>query len=475
MRITPVTSLLLLGSLLSTAPGDSTNVSGQSPPLSQPALTQPTLRLLEPSMREGGDPSAWVIDGAACEGDSCTADDQQPKDPPSKADDLSPELKELRERVRSVLGAYFRRQLNTRDHNPWEVMHAIVAYGVDSELHRGGPKGETVNSIGWLCYNGACHGDRLLLIDRGRIAVRKGPSVQGHYGQFLAILAQSRVRTDYPLLVDGKSFTVADVIESEKLGCQRGIELTFKLLSLAHYLDLDSTWKNQSGEDWSIEKLVHEELAAPIRGAACGGTHRLMGLAYAVNKRQKSGQPINGEYLRAKTFLDDYHRYTLSLQNADGSFSTEWFNRRGNRADLGRRLQTTGHILEWLAYSLPQEMLTDPRIVKAVEYLTGILQDGEDRGWEIGPLGHGVHALAIYDSRVFKPHDTAAMGQNVARRELATAPSSPAARSSDPPSPDASSADSSSTADQGQAASDQAEADRGGATTGAEGPMLFAP
>lgn len=472
MRFTPVASLLMFGSLLSTAPGDATNVAKQPP-----ALVQPSLHLRDRSTSEGAAANATSVDGVECEGEFCAdADQTQSKDVSSAKDDLSPELRELRDRVRSVLGAYHRRLLNSRDNNPWEVMHSIVAYGVDSDLHRGGPKGETVNSIGFLCYNGACHGERLLLIDRGRISIRKGPYVQGHYGQFLAILAQSRVKTDYPLLVDGKSFTIADVIESEKLGCQRGMELTFKLLALSHYLDLDTTWKNQAGEEWSIEKLVREELAAPIRGAACGGTHRLMGLAYAVNKRQKSGQPITGEYLRAKTFLDDYHRYTLSLQNTDGSFSTEWFNRRADRNDQDRKLQTTGHILEWMAYSLPEESLTDPRIIKAVNYLSGILQNGEDRGWEIGPLGHGVHSLAIYDSRVFKPHDTAATTQTLARRELVTG-TPPASATSDPAakSPGDAATDSPVTRETGRPTTNDGEAGCEEAPADSVGPKLFGP
>ena len=43
--------------------------------------------------------------------------------------------------------------------------------------------------------------------------------------------------------------------------------------------------------------------------------------------------------------------------------------------------------------------------MKAVDYLSGVLHDGIDQDWEVGPLGHALHALAIYDGRVFKPLD----------------------------------------------------------------------
>src|SRR5262249_58545401 len=133
-------------------------------------------------------------------------------------------------------------------------------------------------------------------------------------------------------------------IETEKLGCQANTELTFKLIALSHYLDSDATWRSHTGQEWSISRLIQEEIKQPIRGAACGGTHRLMGLSYAVRKRQQKGGEIDGQYLRAQKYVSDYHQYTLSLQNPDGSFSTEWFTGRGNRQDLARRCQTTGHI-----------------------------------------------------------------------------------------------------------------------------------
>ena len=66
-------------------------------------------------------------------------------------------------------------------------------------------------------------------------------------------------------------------------------ELTFKLIALAHYLDSDATWTSETGDEWSISRLIEEEIQSPIIGAACGGTHRLMGLSYAVRERVKHG------------------------------------------------------------------------------------------------------------------------------------------------------------------------------------------
>jgi hypothetical protein len=126
-----------------------------------------------------------------------------------------------------------------------------------------------------------------------------------------------------------------------------------------------------------------------------------MGLSYAVHERVKQGGLLDGQFMRADRYVRDYHRYAFSLQNSDGSFSTDWFKGRAGKPDVERRLQTTGHILEWMAYSLPAETLDDPRLVKAVAYLTRLLSADAERNWSIGPLGHGLHGLAIYHDRRF--------------------------------------------------------------------------
>lgn len=319
----------------------------------------------------------------------------------TEKDGLTPELRELREKVRKTLGYYYRRKLNTRDHTPWEVFHQIVAYGPETQVRQGGPKGAPVDAVRWLCDNRASHGQKLMHLERGKLALGRAKGIQGHYGQFLAILAQHDMPRETPLTVDGRKFTVEDLIKTEQRTCRAGEELTFKLIAFMHYLEPGAQWKNDRGEMWTIERILRDEIESPIRGAACGGTHRLMGISYAVRRREELEQPMDGQYGRAQTYLLDYHRYAFSLQNDDGSFSTEWFAGRGNRDNRDRKLQTSGHITEWLAYSLPEEHLRDPRMVKAIDFLTTTLNSDRQAEWAIGPLGHALHALALYDQRVF--------------------------------------------------------------------------
>jgi hypothetical protein len=126
-----------------------------------------------------------------------------------------------------------------------------------------------------------------------------------------------------------------------------------------------------------------------------------MGLSCAVIRRQESGLPISGHFQRAQIFLDDFVAYTLTMQNPDGSFSTEWFERRANEPNTERKIQTTGHILEWLVYTLPDQHLRKPEIENAVKFLADTLSKELDRDWPIGPRGHSLRALMLYQQRVF--------------------------------------------------------------------------
>jgi len=329
--------------------------------------------------------------------------------PSSRATKLPPltrSQQNLRKKVRRVLTHYYNRPLNTRDRSPWELMHAMLAFEAHSKVLQGGPKGEPITAVGWLCFNQACKRRTLMYVnDDSELRVRVGPALQGHRGQLLAMLAQSRINKNYPMLVEDHELKVADLIEMEKQTCYPRTELTFKLIGLMHYLGSDEKWLNDQGQEWGIPRLIKEEIRQPVRGAACGGTHRLSGLTLAYKTREKRGEPVDGQYLKAKKFVTRYQQNAYRLQNRDGSFSTEWFRGPGNEDSLDRKLKTTGHILEWLLYAASEKELKHWRTTKATNYLANIMYNNRYKDWESGPLGHAIHALLVYDRLVFSPYD----------------------------------------------------------------------
>jgi hypothetical protein len=336
--------------------------------------------------------------------------ESKPKYPPH----LEADMQRLKWKVREVLAWHFDHPQKVTERSPWGIMHAMLPLGVDSQIIDA--NGRRQNAVGYLCYNYSARGQRLFYLKNGRIQADIGPGLQGHRGQFLAMLAQSKVDPSYPMRIDGKMFKVADLIEYEKVTCEAGTELTFKLIAFSHYLPHDAKWKNERGEDWDFTRLIREELKQPVVGAACGGTHRMTGFSYASNLHVKRKLPMEGQWLRADRYVDSYLDYITTLQNRDGSFSTNWFASRGDLPNLGRKLQTGGHMLEWLVYTLPEERLSDPQVIRGVDFIAHTLMDGFTKNnpptkWEIGPLGHALHALALYDERMFggKP------GQRVAQ------------------------------------------------------------
>ena len=316
----------------------------------------------------------------------------------SRSETHSESARQLEQRINTCLAYYYTHKENLAKRSPWAVMHTILPFGVETDITAGN---RNVNAIGWMCYNGVCKTQRVFQTTNTGFRTNVGPGVQGHEGQFLAVLAQSSVPRSFPMVIGKNRYTVSDLIRYEMVTCREKSELTFKLIALSHYLSPTQTWRDDRGHTWNLEKLVREELDQPIVGAACGGTHRLMGLSYALMMRRRYEQPINGHWSRADVYLKDFVQYAWSLQNPDGSFSTDWFEGRANEPNMERKVQTTGHILEWLVFTLPAEDLHDPRVAKSVEFLLSQVYDHRDKDWPIGPRGHSLRAISLVNQRVF--------------------------------------------------------------------------
>ncbi|KAA5539281.1 hypothetical protein FYK55_24515 [Roseiconus nitratireducens] len=305
----------------------------------------------------------------------------------------------LRRPIERVLGYFYQRPEIATGRSNWGMMHALMVYGVDTQIIVGPNR---YSAVAWIAGNNNCRGQRLLTHDADGIQAKSGVGLQGHQGQFLAVLGMCGVPTDYPLHAGDQKYQVQDLIEAEKRACVVDEELTFTLVGLAHYLDTDSSWMADDGTRWDFERLLEEELKQPIVGAACGGTHRLMGYAHALRKRRAEGKPITGQWKRAETYTADFVDYAYSLQNRDGSMSTDWFEGRADNRDVDRKIQTTGHIVEWLLTLTPDEQLQDPRLVRAVSFLVRSMGSDLRHDWSIGPKGHALRTLAMYHQRVYR-------------------------------------------------------------------------
>jgi hypothetical protein len=304
----------------------------------------------------------------------------------------------MRNTIRQGLLYHYARPEAANERSNWGMLHSIMVFGADTKIRVNNRKH---SAIAWIAGNNACRGQRLLTTENDAIAARSGVGLQGHQGQFLAVFSLCDVPLDYPVYASNEKFSIREMVESEMLACRSGEELTFSLIGLSHYLDTDTIWLNADGETWSFERLIKEELSQSIVGAACGGTHRLMGFAHALRKRRAAGKPITGQWKRAEIFMKDFEKYAYRLQNRDGSMSTDWFEGREDNGDMDRKIQTTGHMVEWLLTITPDAKLQEPRLVNAVRFLANTIYSERGHDWKIGPKGHALRSLAMYYERAY--------------------------------------------------------------------------
>jgi hypothetical protein len=334
--------------------------------------------------------------------------------PPSPKPVLSPEMAALRDRVRTVTAQHFQDPLNTNDNTPSQILKFCLAFGCDTEIRYGNSAGSGMSGIGALCYNYPCAGYRLLTLDDGKAVARVGYGLQDAPGELIAMLAQSAVPESYEIRIGNWRGKVTTLVETEKLSCVPGGDLSQKLIGLSHYLPDGATWKNARSDAWSLERIVREELNRSPASDSGDATNHLMGLACALERHTRAGRPIEGQYDRAQKFLAEYQTFAFSLQNSDGSWNPGFFASKGTSRDVSGSLRATGRILEWLVASLPADRLQDRQVVLSARFVTALLESSYAQvnvayasPREIDGLMHALHALKLYDRRVFKPAEPA--------------------------------------------------------------------
>ena len=326
---------------------------------------------------------------------------------------MDPAMQYRAARVEATLQYYIDNPESITVRSPWAVMHTLLPFGVETEVLAGPQR---VNAIGWMCSNRVCRTQTIFRPVGNSFRPNVGDGMQGHDGQFMAMLAQSQVASSYPISVNRRDFTIANLVQYEMATCRPKSELTFKLIGLSYYIGTKQSWMSNDRQRWNVERLLSEEMAQPINGAACGGTHRLMGIAFAVNQRKADKLPLSGYYASAERYVEDYKDYAWSLQNRDGSFSTNWLESRGADPAEDRKVQTTGHLLEWLIYSSSAAELEARPVNQAIDYLISQVYDHRDKKWAIGPRGHALRAILLYRRKMLQNNSQFVADSSMATR-----------------------------------------------------------
>ena len=311
------------------------------------------------------------------------------------------------------------RRLDAAVNGAWQAVHGILAFGRDLPLAH---DGEVSSALDYLLGGGRIAGWVLRPGTPGVVAVVEEGSTlgQGHPDQWLGYLSQCGVATagdglvgglplDTKLVVGSREFTLADLFAQARHDIRPGQEASWTLMALAAYLPPDATWESGDGRRWTTEDVVRMEAESDIFGAACGGAHRLYGLAAAVTAYRAvhpEGPPPGSGWEEAEAVLEDCIDRARRFQQPDGSFSVHLFERPATSPDVFATLSATGHVFEVLALLLDDESLSEPWVTRAAERLVSLLERTSDVDAECGGLYHAVHGLALYRRRICP--DTAA-------------------------------------------------------------------
>jgi hypothetical protein len=303
------------------------------------------------------------------------------------------------------------RSLSIETHGAWQILHAVLAYG--SEFPVQTPSG-SVATVPYLLEGGTMRGFEPLpgdsLGDPPRIGLRMELQPvekigQGHRDYWLAILAQCGLPLETELTTPQRTYTFEDWLRQAEHDVPRNLELefTWTLMAQSLYRDSDHRWTARDGQQYTTADLLQSELAQSVAGSACGGMHRLTGIAMILNKRRSEGKPITGVWKEAEQQLAEFVEIARQNQNPDGSYSSAYLHRPGWTRDLGESLATTGHVLEFVTFAATDEQLTEPWVERTVRRLCQMLDQNLEIDLECGALYHALHALMEYRDRIVDP------------------------------------------------------------------------
>lgn len=333
--------------------------------------------------------------------------------PVSKTDLSASDLKQgdlqgdpLRERLELAIEQVRQRQILTTN-GFWTVFHGILGLGPGLSL-KDPRSGNYVNALDYVLDGqfqyGPIRGMRFIPTRDG-LDVQMGPTFvgQGHQDQFIAEIGEWNVPADRKVVVFGKDYTIMDFVHESQARARVGVgqELSWTLVVVSQYVGTDAEWTNRHGEKLTFLDILRDELDASVNQAACGGTHRLYGLTWALHAHLARGGKQEGIWQEVADKLDEYKKLAHDYQNPDGSLSSNYFRGPGSTTNLQERLGSSGHILEWLAVWMTKSELEEPWVKDAAHSVAMTILDIQSDPMESGALYHATHGLVTYYHRVY--------------------------------------------------------------------------
>lgn len=313
---------------------------------------------------------------------------------------------ELATLVDQVLQLASKTRVSAQRHTPWELVHALLGMGPNA-LMRDQSLPEEITLLQYFQNGGSWHGRPLYIPKSGGLEVNRSSypgELETHTDQFLAYFALARIPLKTKIWVNGQSHELSDILNRSKERFSSTKETTFTLIALVGFEGIDSAWRNELGQQFSVRDLTALELDSDRSRLACGGTHSLLALANAYSLALQLGEADRWIWPKVSSRLQEARIRVREAQLESGAFPPSLM--LSNSRELlpiheeNGTIYSTGHHLEWIVASAHGEELTAPWIRNAIAFLCKALIRRQFDPAPASPWYHALHAVRVYHERL---------------------------------------------------------------------------
>lgn len=236
------------------------------------------------------------------------------------------------------------------------------------------------------------------------LPVETWPDCEAHLDKVASVFGELGLPAGYPISAPGKFGCIRDILIDSAMRFQPDQELEFSLKAYLYYFDLPAAWTTRHGRQVNLNDLLrslaHRKMGE--QAGACVGTHVCHALALAL--RVDDEVPYLGN---TRNDLMDYLQLVSKRlersQEPSGAWPADWaLSGSGARladveGEVGSRMRSTGHHLEWIAMAPPSACPSDPAVEKAIRYVQQTLTEISGHGYYFSytSLTHAAHALRM--------------------------------------------------------------------------------
>jgi len=236
--------------------------------------------------------------------------------------------------------------------------------------------------------------------------------LEDHWDQYLHIFSVLCISPSTHLYVGDTIHTLSDMIDFSREEATVHRELPWTISAHAYYSGFVSEWKNKYGQTQNLSELLKHMLSVPPN-TICFGTHYLFALARVLECTNGVDHNKYGQILDlVQEQVDDAIKKIHDSQWENGALRPPAYEGQSSSTSTltAYEVHVTGHTFEFLARALPDNMLTEPWVMKSASFLLNLLRlypigygeqlKNEQDLCDFGCFCHAVSGLAHWKNRV---------------------------------------------------------------------------